>query len=178
MPRGYRTGLPVGLLSEVSKSEIIKGNEIHTDLGEKTGKGHSLSTHLKGDDLNRVKGLHGRPAKRVADLEDINPSKHGFADRRGDGILLRLGIEVRDVGHGGRHNDPDPAEAADDVDDDQHGAPADFVYDGCPGGGEDDLDCTHAELDVDLGDFAVDTGGVEECTQVVRYDTWICQHAG
>lgn len=86
---------------------------------------------------------------------------------------MLLGFGIGDVGNRGRDNDSDPAQAADNVDDDQHWTAADFVYDGGTRGGEDDLDCTHAELDVHLGDLAADTGCVKECTQIVRHNTWI-----
>lgn len=39
---------------------------------EHVREGHSLGTHLEGEDFDRVERLHGGPAKGVDSLEDVD----------------------------------------------------------------------------------------------------------
>lgn len=59
-----------------------KKEEKLTSVGEKTGESHALGTHLKGEHFDRVESLHGRPAGRVAGLEDEDKNEDSSANGR------------------------------------------------------------------------------------------------
>lgn len=142
-----------------------------TNSGEQVGESHSLGAHLEGQDLDWVESLHWRPSKRVENLEEVDPCEDGLGDGWLDAVLVLLGRVVGDVGDGVGDGDGDPAERADDVDDDEHWATTEFVDHGGTSTSEDNLHGIHAHLDVDLLGGSDDTGGLEEGRQEVRHDT-------
>lgn len=133
-----------------------------TDSGEKAGECHALGTNLEGQDLDWVECLQWRPSERVEDLEEVDPSKDGLGDRWLDRSLVLIGRVVGDVGDGVGYGDGDPAETADDVDDNQHWTTTEAVDHRCTKTGEDNLHRVHAHLDVDLLGGSDNTGGLEE----------------
>lgn len=141
---------PVG--SNVSLHYLGSQKYVLTNGGEQARESHSLSTHLEGENFNRIKCLHGRPAERVADLEDIDPGKDGLADRWRDSILLGDGCGICDICDGCGDDNANPAKAASNINPDEHRATADFVDKGCADRSKNDLDSIHAELDVGLRD--------------------------
>ena len=160
-------GLP-GDVDEGDGDTELVGEE--ADGGEQVGEGHSLGAHLEGEDLDGVESLHWGPAGGVADLEDVDPGEHGLGDGAGHAVDVLLGAVLCDVGDRGGDGDTDPAHAAGNVDEDEHGAATEAVNLGRTQTSKDDLDGVHAELDVDLGLGATDTSGVEELAEVVGHD--------
>lgn len=158
-----------GEVDEGDRETELVGEE--ADRGEQVGEGHSLGAHLEGEDLDGVESLHGGPAERVADLEDVDPGENGLGDGAGYAREILWGTVLLHVGDGGGDGDTDPAETTGHVNEDQHGAATKAVDLGRAETGKDDLDGVHAKLDVDLCLGAADTSSVEELGQVVGDNT-------
>lgn len=161
----------VGLPGNVLQSDgDTKLHDKHGSVGEEGAEGHTLGSHLVAENLDGVESLERSPANGVADLEKVDPGEDSPADWWGDGISLRLVVEISDVGDRGRNSDTDPAESTNDVDDEQHGATTDSVSEGGTKSSKGNLDSVHSHGNIVLLSAILDTGSVEESAEVVRDD--------
>ncbi len=143
-----------------------------TNGGEQVGESHALGAHLQGGRLDGVDGLHRRPAEGVEDLAEVDPGEDGGREGGDIGVCnLDRVVGVLNPTDGAGDGDPDPAERADNADNDEHRATAEAINHGGASTGEDDLDGVHADLDVDIIGLALDASGVEEGQEVVGDDS-------
>lgn len=160
--------LPRDVLQSNGNTEL---HDKHSSVGEERAEGHTLGSDLVAEDLNGVEGLERSPANRVEDLEEVNPGQNSLANRGSDSVGLGLVVEIGDVGDRGRDSDTDPAKSANKVDNEKHGAATDSVSKTSTDSGEDNLDSVHAQGDLGLSPSLLDTGGVEESTEIIGDDT-------
>jgi hypothetical protein len=161
-------GLPRDVLESNRDTEL---HDKHSGIGEERAEGHTLGSDLVTEDLDRVEGLERSPTNGVEDLEEVDPGQNSLADRGSDCIGLGLVVEVGNVGNRGGDSDTDPAKSTNKVDNEKHGTATDSVSKKSSESGEDNLDSVHAQGDLCLCPSLLDTGGVEESTEVVGDDT-------
>jgi hypothetical protein len=119
-------------------------------IDSQRGKGHTLSAHLEGQDLDRVESLQGRQADRVNGAEDED-ERNGGLGSSGVG-LIRLGKDARSGAHA------DPHHAATGHAEQHQGPAANTVDKSSTSQGEHKLKARIAEEDVSLGNRLRVTG--------------------
>lgn len=157
-------GLPGNVLESDRNTEL---HDKHGSVGEERAEGHTLGSDLVAEDLDRVEGLERSPTNGVEDLEEVNPSQDGLADWAGDGFSLGLVIKVGNVGNRSGNGDTDPAKSTNKVDNKKHGSAANSIGKASTNSSKNDLYGIHTQGNPSFCLITLDTGSVEESTQVV-----------